>query len=713
VFNILIKKWNKIGLQLKLQILIQGFLFIILLPSQQWISSQFENLLLNSAQERTIAIADGAITGLNTLMITKVGEQELISDKKVRALFIEKLGSAEKIKEIRIIRGKGIDDEYERGQPQEYPIDDLDRSVLASGKTAVRLNTQSDGAALRTVVPFIASKNFRSINCLKCHGVDEGAVLGAASVTIDIKDDISIIHKVNTLIWIGQVVLQIILFFVIGFIIRRLLGQLGGEPSYVIDIVKQISKGDLSGVITTRADDSSSLLFAMKQMQYDLRRVVSDIQKLVDTALKGDFTQQTDLSGKQGFGREIGESLNNLNLNLLNQIGGNPADAVRIASRIAAGDLSVKVNVREGDTQSILAAMALMNSNLSLVISEIQAIVNSAAEGNFDRKMDSANKQGYSKELSDLLNRLSDLTSTGLNDVMRVVQAIEQGNLTYKIENVYPGLFGELKNAINATVDGLKNVMGLISDAAETINQATHEIASGNQDLSARTVAQANSLTQTSQNMEQLSIAVRNNANHATEANDLANLSNEIAIKGGEQVMQVVFTMNDIQNSSRKIADIIGVIDSIAFQTNILALNAAVEAARAGEHGKGFSVVATEVRNLAQRSASSAKEIKSLIEESVRNVEAGGKLVQETGATMDEVITSFQKVTALVVDIAEASKEQSKSIEQVTRAISQMDDVTQQNSALVEEAAAAAQSLEEQAAELEKVVAMFNLNISE
>jgi methyl-accepting chemotaxis protein len=197
--------------------------------------------------------------------------------------------------------------------------------------------------------------------------------------------------------------------------------------------------------------------------------------------------------------------------------------------------------------------------------------------------------------------------------------------------------------------------------------------------------------------MEELNATVKQNADNAKQANELAHNSNEIASRGGAMVKRVVATMGDIQDSSRKIADIIGVIDSIAFQTNILALNAAVEAARAGEQGRGFAVVATEVRNLAQRSATAAKEIKGLIAESVDKVEGGARLVEQAGTTMDEVVTSFQRVAALVTDITSASREQASGIEQVTQAVSQMDEVTQPNAALVEEAAAAAESLEEQA----------------
>ncbi len=274
--------WNKLALHLKLQILIQGFLIIIITAAQLWISTQFEHQALSAAKERAQAIADGAINGLNTLMITKVGEDEVISNKASRTLFIQKMGASEGIKEMRIIRSKGVNDEHDDGLPQEHAVDDMDHSVLDSGKTETKISRNGDEAWLRTVVPFIASKNFRTTNCIKCHGVDEGAVLGAASVTIDIKDDLANIKKINSWIWIGQIILQIILFFVIGEIVRRLLRQLGGEPTYVIDIVRHIAKGNLSGEIVTRTGDSSSLLAAMKQMQGGLKDIIGGTLQTAD-----------------------------------------------------------------------------------------------------------------------------------------------------------------------------------------------------------------------------------------------------------------------------------------------------------------------------------------------------------------------------------------------------------------------------------------------
>jgi methyl-accepting chemotaxis protein len=241
------------------------------------------------------------------------------------------------------------------------------------------------------------------------------------------------------------------------------------------------------------------------------------------------------------------------------------------------------------------------------------------------------------------------------------------------------------------------------------IGAASSEIASGNLDLSSRTEQQAGSLEETAASTEELTSTVKQNRERANQANQLALSAAEVAVKGGVVVSQVVTTMDSINGSSKKIVDIIGVIDGIAFQTNILALNAAVEAARAGEQGRGFAVVATEVRNLAQRSANAAKEIKTLINDSVEKVAVGAKLVNQAGVTMDEIVTSVKHVTDIMAEITLASGEQSSGIEQIHQAINQMDEVTQQNAALVEEAAATAKSLEEQAKNLVQIVAVFRL----
>ena len=303
---------------------------------------------------------------------------------------------------------------------------------------------------------------------------------------------------------------------------------------------------------------------------------------------------------------------------VLRQLGGEPDYAVIVAGRIAAGDLSVDIRTRDGDTSSLLFAMRAMRDSLASIVGQVHA-------------------------------------------------------------------------------------------STATIASATSQIASGNMDLSTRTEQQASSLEETASSMEQLTSTVKQNADSARQANGLAVSASEVAMKGGAVVSQVVGTMGSIDASSKKIVDIIGVIDAIAFQTNILALNAAVEAARAGEQGRGFAVVATEVRNLAQRSAAAAKEIKVLIDDSVQQVGAGAKLVYQAGATMKEIVDSVKRVTDIMSEINLASVEQTAGIEQINHAVMQMDDVTQQNAALVEEAAASASALQQQAASLAEVVSVFTL----
>jgi len=297
-----------------------------------------------------------------------------------------------------------------------------------------------------------------------------------------------------------------------------------------------------------------------------------------------------------------------------------------------------------------------------------------------------------------------------LRAALLATQTMTGGDLTGKLETDRTDDMGHFLSALRQLNINLHSIISDVRNNFERIQTSTHEIAEGNMDLSGRTESQAASLEETASSMEQLAATVENNARHALAANDMANKATQVAQSGGEIVNQVISTIGEINDSSRKIVDIIGIIDGIAFQTNILALNAAVEAARAGEQGRGFAVVASEVRNLAQRSATAAREIKELIDSSVQKVDSGTVLANNAGNTMHEIISSVQQVNSIMGEISQASREQSEGITQVNQAVTQMDDVTQQNAALVEQAAAATTSLEQQARVLMDALSVFKLN---
>jgi methyl-accepting chemotaxis protein len=507
---------------------------------------------------------------------------------------------------------------------------------------------------------------------------------------------------------ISMILLGIALAALMGFMLVRGIGR--GLKS-AMDVASKIAAGDLSSQITiTSQDETGKLLEAMRTMQNNLTKIVAEIKSIVEAANKGDFNIKMDLKGKAGYTKELSDLLNQLS----NTVDGAFKDTIRVADALARGDLTQKVTADyAGAYNQVKVSVNTTADSLTKIVAEIQGIVEAANKGDFSIKLDMNGKQGYTKTLSDLLNLLSNTVDAAFKDTIHVASALAQGDLTQTVSREYQGSFNDVKQSLNTTVENLKNLVNEVKVSVDSIGTASKEIASGNTDLSQRTEEQASSLEETAASMEELTSTVKQNSENAKQANQLAHNASSVAEKGGAVVQEVVGTMSSINESSRKIVDIISVIDGIAFQTNILALNAAVEAARAGEQGRGFAVVAAEVRNLAQRSAAAAKEIKTLIGDSTEKVEIGTKLVDDAGKTMEEIVNAVKRVTDIMSEISAASAEQSQGIEQVNQAITQMDEVTQRNAALVEEAAAAAESLEEEAQNLTRSVGVFKMDNSQ
>ena len=478
----------------------------------------------------------------------------------------------------------------------------------------------------------------------------------------------------------------------------------------------------------------------------------NDINAMVEAAIEGELSTRISLAGKEGFNHDLAENINTM-LDAITRPLNIVADHL---AHIAVGDIPPRITEEfKGEYAALRKNMNATTGILSGFVDSIHYVSGEHDKGDIDTLIDESRFEGSFKIMAKGVNAM---VNGHINDEKKALACIKEfgeGNfnaplqrfpgkkvfINETIEQVRANLqavmedtsmlaeaalegriqiradaskhYGDFRNiveGINATLETIVNPIIIVNEVIDSINTAAREISAGNADLSHRTEQQAASLEETAASMEELASTVKQNADNAKQARQMAETASDVAIKGGNMVQQVVVTMSAINESARKIVDIISVIDGIALQTNILALNAAVEAARAGEQGRGFAVVASEVRNLAQRSAAAAKEIKALISDSVEKVEDGSKLVGDAGKTMDEIVSSVRRVTDIMTEIAAASIEQSSGIGQVNQAVTQMDDVTQQNAALVEQAAAAAESLEEQASMLSETMSQFRID---
>ncbi|MDD5216183.1 MAG: methyl-accepting chemotaxis protein, partial [Methylococcales bacterium] len=511
----------------------------------------------------------------------------------------------------------------------------------------------------------------------------------------------------NLIMIVVLVTFSFILSVVIGLLFSRYLTkQLGGELTDAINEVKKISAGDFSSHLTLKKDDKTSLLYSLKIMQETILGFI-DSQRIVAKKHHAGFVSEkldvTKFRGAYGdMAREINELVQS-HIDVKMQV-------VDVVSEYAQGNFERDMERLPAEKAKVTAAIDAVKASLLDINSEIEMVSAAGARGDFSKRSDANRFNFMFKDMLTHLNTLVETCDTGFNDVLRIANALAQGDLTQQITANYPGTFGKTKDAMNETVERLKSLVEEIKESSDTISSAAKEIAAGNSDLSYRTEEQATSLEKTAGSMLELTSTVQKNSDNAKYANEMAFASSDVASKGVNVVEQVVSTMEAINESSQKIVDIITVIDGIAFQTNILALNAAVEAARAGEQGRGFAVVASEVRSLAQRAASAAGEIKILISDSVEKVEDGTELVAKAGRTMKEIVNSIQGVSATIGAITTASDTQTSGIQEANQAIRQMDEATQQNAALVEQAAAASESLESQTRKLAHAVGNFKID---
>jgi methyl-accepting chemotaxis protein len=497
--------------------------------------------------------------------------------------------------------------------------------------------------------------------------------------------------------------------------LKNNLNQCIGAVNTLVSDANMLAKSAVEGNLSTRAD--------AKKHQGDFRKIIQGVNDTLDAVITplNVAASYIDNIAKGNIPSKITDTYNgdfNTLKSNLNQcifaVNAMVADAARLADAAARGDLSQRANAEQhqGDFRKILEGV---NSTLDSVIRPLNLAaeyVDHIAKGNIPALItDSYN--GDFNVLKDNLNTCINAVNRLVTDTNMLSEAAADGRVTVRADaSQHLGDFRKVVDGVNATLETIVQPIKVVKEAAEAITTAAGEISSGNSDLSARTEQQAASLEETAASMEELASTVKQNAENAKQANQLAMAASDVAVKGGAVVGQVVTTMANINESARKIEDIITVIDGIAFQTNILALNAAVEAARAGEQGRGFAVVAGEVRNLAQRSASAAKEIKELITDSVQKTAEGTSQVENAGKTMEEIVNSVKRVADIIGEISAASSEQSSGIDQVNTAVTNMDETTQQNAALVEQAAAASESLVEQANNLAQVVSIFKLGSS-
>lgn len=510
----------------------------------------------------------------------------------------------------------------------------------------------------------------------------------------------------TTNIWLIVAVLGGIL--VVSVVLSTFIAKLISTPvRQAVQAAKAVALGDFSVEMnSTRKDEVGELIRAMGDMSAIIKNVITDQNVMDEHHRNGLISHRIDSVQYKGEFKNLVEAANSL----VNNHIGIKSQMVEVLERYAQGDFSARMVQLPNEQAKITHAMESARKNLLAINGDIQRLVLAASNGDFTARGDTSRYKNDFRVMVESLNTLMHKTEANLQDIAVVLNAVAQGDLTIHMSGTYHGIFNRMQQDTNQTVAQLLEIVSSIQEASQSISLAASEISVGNNELSARTEQQAANLEETAASMEELTSTVRQNAENAVSANAGASGAYIVAESGQKAVGDVVSVMQEIEASAVQMRDIVGVIDRLAFQTNILSLNAAVEAARAGDSGKGFAVVASEIRALAQSSAESAKGIRKLIDTSTTLITQGAKNAQQAGSTIDDVRKAVGQVRSKMEEISLASREQSAGIEQVNTTVVAMDEVTQQNAAMVEEAAAAARALEEQSQLLMRSVGVFKTN---
>jgi methyl-accepting chemotaxis protein len=552
--------------------------------------------------------------------------------------------------------------------------------------------------------------------------------------------------EINKQILIVSIAASLVIALSLGF---KMAQAIAAPIRYATQLATAAAKGDFSQSIETRyknrRDEIGNLLNALDKMTHDLNALVTETVALKDEALRinealgnakasvliVDNTYRiiyANHSVQQLFQArhvEFNKTLPQLNLDCLigqtlDKLYTHPTKMHHLLenlttfhqAKLDVPDLYIDMHISpviDATGQRLGWVLELDDRTTEVATEEeINTVMSAASQGDFSQRLDLVGKTGFFKVLSEKLNQTLHDNQQMIEELMQVFATLAKGNLTHTLTRHYAGVLGRLKEDVNTTIHKLNQVIEAVKQTIDTVHTGAKEIARGNVDLSQRTEEQAASLEETAASTEQMTSSVQQNTDHTCQAAELANQVQEQAQRNGNVADTAIKAMAEINNSSERIADIISVIDDLAFQTNLLALNAAVEAARAGEQGRGFAVVATEVRNLAQRSAEAAREIKGLIKESVDKIEQGSRLVNQSSEALTNIVAAIKKVSDIISEIAAASREQSTGIHQVNKAIAQMDEMTQQNASLVEESASASEIMREQAENLQRHIAFFH-----